>query len=505
MKRSLRFFACALLVALPAVGATKRELAADQFRKAQQLLDDLKAVPKLELGAKQYNLVADAFRKVHRITPASSYCDDALFRAAEVTAMMAERFDSDVHRDKAVAAYRFLIREYPHSGLLGDARRAAARLQAEPQPEPVQAVEDRSPAAASDQPAATAVSTRPAPSKPRLSNRAQPSPKRTSQGLADVSDLRHHATSDGVRIVVELDDFVPYKFDFLSRPRRLYFDFFTSRLSGKMVRGANYEVSQGSVARIRLGQNRRTKARLVVDLLDEVTYDISWLANPPRLVIELQGETPQPVAPSRPQVRLAAAKAPAPPSAAGRADTSKAFEQAFAEASESSAPAPQATAVSLAPPKPATVNSAGGQSLIRALGLKIGRVVIDAGHGGHDPGMVGPSGLQEKSVVLDISQRLARLIEDELGAEAILTRDSDRFVDLQQRTRVANDSKADLFVSIHANASNSRSVRGVETSLPQPDRRLLGAQGCFPRERSIQPLRRGASGPSGQDRSQGQP
>ena len=101
--------------------------------------------------------------------------------------------------------------------------------------------------------------------------------------------------------------------------------------------------------------------------------------------------------------------------------------------------------------------------MTRVLGLKLGRVVLDPGHGGHDVGTHGPSGLYEKDLVLDISQRLATLIQDRLGSEVLLTRNDDTFVPLEGRTKIANDYKADLFLSIHANSSPVKSVTGVET------------------------------------------
>jgi N-acetylmuramoyl-L-alanine amidase len=114
-------------------------------------------------------------------------------------------------------------------------------------------------------------------------------------------------------------------------------------------------------------------------------------------------------------------------------------------------------------PKPAARNADGERSLTRALGLKLGRVVLDPGHGGHDVGTHGPSGLYEKDLVLDVSQRLAALLEDRLGSEVILTRTDDTYVSLEGRTKIANDAKADLFLSIHANSSPVKSVTGVET------------------------------------------
>src|SRR5207302_4093520 len=98
-------------------------------------------------------------------------------------------------------------------------------------------------------------------------------------------------------------------------------------------------------------------------------------------------------------------------------------------------------------------NSNGDRTLIRALGLKVGRVVIDPGHGGYDKGSSGPGGLMEKELVLDVAQRLGKLIEDRLGSEVIYTRVDDAFIPLESRTALANESKADLFLSIHANSS----------------------------------------------------
>jgi N-acetylmuramoyl-L-alanine amidase len=111
----------------------------------------------------------------------------------------------------------------------------------------------------------------------------------------------------------------------------------------------------------------------------------------------------------------------------------------------------------------ASPTAAGERSLIRTLGLKIGKIVIDAGHGGHDTGTIGPNGLQEKDLVLDVALKLGKVLEDRLGAEVVYTRDDDTFVPLETRTAIANKERADLFISIHANSSDDASARGVET------------------------------------------
>jgi N-acetylmuramoyl-L-alanine amidase len=105
----------------------------------------------------------------------------------------------------------------------------------------------------------------------------------------------------------------------------------------------------------------------------------------------------------------------------------------------------------------------GERSLIRALGLKIGKIVVDAGHGGHDTGTIGPNGLQEKDLTLDVALRLGKLLETKLGADVIYTRDDDTFIPLETRTAIANQNEADLFISVHANSSRDKDARGVET------------------------------------------
>jgi len=105
----------------------------------------------------------------------------------------------------------------------------------------------------------------------------------------------------------------------------------------------------------------------------------------------------------------------------------------------------------------------GDRSLIRALGLKIGKIVIDPGHGGHDTGTIGPNGVREKDVVLDVSRRLGRMLRQQLGAQVIYTRSDDTFIPLETRTAIANRERADLFISVHANSSDDPDARGVET------------------------------------------
>jgi N-acetylmuramoyl-L-alanine amidase len=126
-------------------------------------------------------------------------------------------------------------------------------------------------------------------------------------------------------------------------------------------------------------------------------------------------------------------------------------------------PSSRASGSTMATTRTAAPNAAGERSLIRALGLKIGKIVVDAGHGGHDTGTIGPNGLEEKDLVLDVALKLGKLLENKLGAEVVYTRDDDTFIPLETRTAIANKEQADLFISIHANSSDDPTARGVET------------------------------------------
>lgn len=121
------------------------------------------------------------------------------------------------------------------------------------------------------------------------------------------------------------------------------------------------------------------------------------------------------------------------------------------------------TAPDASPAHAAEPTATGETSMVRALGLKIGRIVVDAGHGGHDSGTLGPGGIEEKDIVLDVALRLGKLLKQRLGADVIYTRDDDTFIPLETRTAIANKAQADLFISVHANSSSDPSARGVET------------------------------------------
>jgi N-acetylmuramoyl-L-alanine amidase len=157
------------------------------------------------------------------------------------------------------------------------------------------------------------------------------------------------------------------------------------------------------------------------------------------------------------------AKASVPDSAAGNSLTAPPIKGKHKKGKHGATAAAQKADPQLLEVREAQPTANGERSLVRALGLKIGRIVIDPGHGGHDSGTIGPDGIEEKDVVLDVGLRLGKLLRQRLGADVTFTRTTDTFVPLETRTAIANKAQADLFVSIHANSSRDASARGIET------------------------------------------
>ena len=276
----------------------------------------------------------------------------------------------------------------------------------------------------------------------------------------DITAIRFWTLGDVTRVAVETTGQTRFVHDRLHNPERVFFDLRGAR--SKLGKSGYQAIPVGDkrVRQIRIAQTQPTVTRVVVDLASDVEFTASQLANPFRLIIEVRapGGASFPAPPAAPVVPAPEMAAPVVASVKPPPE-SKPLDAPPAKVTpkDSPPPAPAVTAV------PAKKNSRGDRSMTRVLGLKVGRVVIDAGHGGHDHGSTGPTGLTEKELVLDIAKRLGALIEEELSSEVIYTRTEDTFIPLETRTEIANLAKADLFLSIHANSSPYRSVTGVET------------------------------------------
>jgi len=258
-----------------------------------------------------------------------------------------------------------------------------------------------------------------------------------------MSSIRYWSNEDYTRVVIQFDREVEVKKEFLESPARLYLDFPGCRLqSGELAK--TYAVNDLFIKQIRVGKNRPGVIRVVMDYEAVNTHTVFTLYDPFRIVVDTRGvgkKADQDVS-SKP--------------ASQRMQTAEALIPLGSSGSEKKEVRKETPVI----PSP---TRQGDMSLTRVLGLKVGRVVIDPGHGGKDTGSIGPGGLKEKDLVLDVSIRLKKLLEERLGTDVVLTRSTDEFIPLEERTAIANQQGADLFLSVHANSSRSRRVSGSET------------------------------------------
>ena len=464
------------------------------YREAQAAETRLRATAKRMAQRSEWESVVLRYRKVVARYPRSGYCDNALVATGTLYREMAQRFRAPRYREDALAAYSTLVAEYPSSSL-GDAALWAA-VEVARQTGERRKVTEAARAYLETYPEGKSASR----VKKLLRQRepASPLPKSPPPGLARVFDLRSWSGDASTRVVVDLERKVRIQYDRAFAPDRLWVDLMGTRLHPNLAKRA-FPVAGGLLEQVRIGQNRDDVVRVVLDFKDGGEHQVFFLEDPARLVIDVRGHSrprPQvatgPSAPdaaregagtpeaTSPEVVLRAPTRPidgmvppqaspasaAPITIAGVDRLATQPRPSARSASTAAPPVPGPPAASSAPlptPVPPAANRTGNYSLARQLGLGARRIVIDAGHGGHDPGTIGPRGLQEKELVLDVSLRLERLVRQELGTEVILTRSTDVFVPLEERTAIANQKSADLFVSIHANAARNPKARGIET------------------------------------------
>jgi len=402
-------------------------------------LDAQKAQTQLEKSRQRQALQAEwekvvlAYRRVVARYPRSPYCDNALLAVGNLYRQMAGRFGASRY-DDAVKAYRMVVSEYPSSSLGESAlhsafeiiwkgggpkqvREAGRRyLRTYPSGKHAKQVQEQ---------------------MRNGGNGRNGLPATPRPGLAQVFNLRSWTGETSTRVVLDLDRQVKLKYSRIGNPDRLWIDLIGSRLHPNLT-DRSFPVGDGLLEKVRIGPNREGVVRMVLDLRSVSEHNMFYLQDPPRLVVDVHANATRGKA-------VASTRKPATRPASRRTTSSP-----------TRAPTRPA-------PKPPELNRAGDRSLARQLGLGARRIVIDPGHGGHDPGSIGRGGLQEKDLVLDVSMRLAKLVRRELGADVIMTRSTDKYLPLEERTAIANSKGADLFLSIHANSSRSRKARGVET------------------------------------------
>jgi N-acetylmuramoyl-L-alanine amidase len=474
------------------------------YQEAKQAEKRLLASKALQAKRPEWERVVARYRKVVARYPKSGYADNALLAIGDLSRTMATSFKAPRLLDESVQAYRMLVAEYPSSRLGEQALYSTFEIAQESGDrkrlsESGRAYLDAFP----DAPRAAAV-------KALLRRKVpeRPVPNAPPPGLAQVFDLRFWSGDESTRVVLDLEKKVEMKYDRVGNPDRLFVDLSRTRLHPNLT-SRTFPVGDGLLAQVRVGQNKDDVVRVVLDFKEVYEYSVFYLEEDghTRLVIDVRGisgapratkqvakapERPAPenttVSPAVPEDELPPGPALAPVAGA----TKKAPETGVAtlpstpvsgmlasKPNPATASKPSASKVvvdgtepptTVAPNAPAAASPAqpqanrdGSFSLARQLGLGARRIVIDPGHGGHDPGTIGRGGLMEKDLVLDVSLRLEKMVRENLGAEVVMTRSTDVFIPLEERTAIANSRAADLFLSVHANASRNPTARGIET------------------------------------------
>lgn len=375
-------------------------------------------------------LIAE-YERVARRHPRSGYSDNALYQAAVLSADAFAQSRDDGDRRAAMRLFKALGDRYPSSSLNGQIDPHMRRLEGVPKPAPA--------------PVAT---SGPVDERPVL------------------TAIRRETLPGALRITLELEREAAFRDERIDGPPRVFIDLQDTK-AADTLRDATLGFTDDVVRQIRVGRQLGA-TRVVLDLHEAARHSVYALYNPYRVVIDFERPAP---------VLTAAEPAPLPPAPVVPVRPTADAKNADAEpgaswASES--PEPRAPA----PAAPAT-NTKGGFSLSRQLGLGISRVVIDAGHGGHDPG-ARVKGLNEADVTLDVALRLEKLLLKVQGVEVVMTRRTNVYIPLEERTAIANRAGADLFLSVHVNASRNARARGIETYFlnfaPSPEAEAIAAR-----------------------------
>lgn len=458
--------------------SVKAIAAASQYERAQKLQAKLEAQAGGTRSEAQYEAVVRAYRHVTALDPAANVATPSLVAIGHLYEEMGRLFDQRYFQ-KAVDTYQFLLHQYPHTRRGPEAVYAIAKLEQGPlgnsmlarkyletliakYPSSDQAdrarlamasgesASESDNSAKADSPASSASNASAAPvgstSNPQPSHLPAEKPIDTKSGAglhggstsggfessrsSRVGVVATGDTPDYTEIMVRLDGPVRFHSARVAHSDRVYFDLTRAWLLHP--HGEQLPIASKYVSAVRMAQNRPHVVRVVLEVAAGTAYAARLVTKPYCLVIDVG--RPQAIASG---ITVSPTPTTAPETRAELAPRGR-----------------------LTPPQPM---QNGGTSLTRELGLKIGRIVIDAGHGGFDTGTIGPTGVEEKTVCLDVARRLGSLIRKKLpGTEVFYTRDSDTFVPLQQRTAIANQDKADLFISIHANSSPDEDARGIE-------------------------------------------
>jgi N-acetylmuramoyl-L-alanine amidase len=371
---------------------------------------------------RQLRAAVASYEALVRRYPRSGYADNALWQAGNLSLLAFDEFKQPADRKTGLRLLGLLRSQYPSSSLVA----SAASI-----------VKQREKAAAAPPPPAPAPAARTTPAAASSNARPpDPAPAPVARAVA-IRDVKRTDLPEGVRITLEMDGEAAFHAERIENPRRVFFDLKNATATGAL-QDATLTYQDDIVREVRFGRHPDA-TRVVMDMEGAESYSVFTLYEPFRLVVDFKRDA------SAAPVPAAAPARPADPPAAKAAPS-----------------APEQPVAPVPPPAAPSMNLDGSFSLARQLGLGVARIVIDAGHGGHDPGAKA-NGLTESELTLDIALRLQKLLLKQPGVDVVMTRATDVFIPLDERTKIANREQADLFLSIHANASRNVRARGVET------------------------------------------
>lgn len=458
---------------------------ADQlFRYANDLGRALHERPLEERAASDYRRTLDAYGQVIRLNTDNYFSAESLTRKAELLREMADATGDSALYQQAIEAYRSVVKEHTHSAFVGEALTGIAQIYEEN-------LQDLDGAASAYRElisyfpsSVLAREARAVLARFEAELKHRPVDVMVASGAVDrpagtptLTNVRNFSGPDYARVVVDLSD--PARYVERRAGNRLTIQLEGAAVSSSLF-GRRFIVGDGTLLK-RILVSDGAAAEINIEVGSLSSYSTFRLSEPERIVIDLHaagsiartsthegspGSTARPDA----SVRSVAAKAE-PRDAQPRANLSPAERTALKSLPEINDPILPLAQGSTTNPAAAAAAGLAAKVDAKAAESPIKRIVIDPGHGGHDTGTISANGMREKDLVLDVGRRLRAYIKNNYpDVEVIMTRDSDRFVALEERTAIANSRRADLFISVHANASPSRAASGVETFFLSPDR-----------------------------------
>ncbi|OQC24990.1 MAG: N-acetylmuramoyl-L-alanine amidase AmiC precursor [Deltaproteobacteria bacterium ADurb.Bin072] len=431
--RTLLIISCMCAVSLPLHAASSAAQAYQSASAASvELLRDLDK----KKDRVSWMAVIHKYQNVGKQYPRSNYAPRSWFKVGKLYEGLHGYSSNPRDLERAIEAYMTVTESYPSSSLADDAIYHSARIYQEGLSSPQKAYTLYQKVIKDFPKGDMAQLAREQMNSLNIEKKTITGDAKT--GLGDVKTVRQWSDKDYTRVVVDLDENIGFKTFTLpadpkaDRPDRVVIELDNAKVS-RGLPGMN-RVNDGILTNIRVSQYQSTKVRIVLDLAQKISYRAFPLAGPNRLVVDIIKDGASPV--------IAHEPSSANSGGISRNETGNGFKKV-----------PKWSKSQMEDDVP---------SIATQLSLKVSRIVIDPGHGGKDPGAVGPGGVLEKDLVLGIGKALARRLRLE-GFEVFMTRDSDVFLTLEERTAFANKKRADLFVSIHINAHNNKGLQGIET------------------------------------------